>query len=105
MSKEKETLDGELEEITEQNSLGDTCATDKVDYEQMVMHIVPVDNSPKRSKTMRVPLNGKNIVIPRGVAVEIPLKYKLLLDEKEKIRQMDRNYKDKLQEELEAENK
>ena len=35
MSKEKETLDGELEEITEQNSLGDTCATDKVDYEQI----------------------------------------------------------------------
>jgi len=76
-------------------------APKKVDYNQLVDVFIPRDDSAKKSKTMRLSLNGKSIKVPRGKLVKIPLKYKLMLDEKAALRDMDDSYKDKLRRELE----
>ena len=78
-------------------------ASKAVDYEKLVPHIVPRDESGKKSKTIRVPLNGKSIVIPRGEVVEIPFKYKLLLEKKAALRDMDDRYKDEIVSAMKAE--
>ena len=75
----------------------------EADLEKLVTVIVERDNSAKKSKTIRLSLNGKSIVIPRGVAVEVPLKYKLLLVKKEKLRELDDRYKEELAKALEEE--
>lgn len=98
---------------TELNELGDGLANSptvvngkesrlkngvtKKDYNSKVPHIVARDNSAKKSKMLRVTLNGRHIDIPRGVTVEIPLKYKMALDKKAKLRDMDDDYKTELQ--------
>ena len=78
-----------------------TC--EKVDYNQMVSYMVPHDTSPKKSKTIRLSLNGKSITFPRGVLVEMPLKYKLMLMKKDKLREMDTSYKESIVKAMEAE--
>lgn len=75
----------------------------EVDPEKLVTVIVERDNSAKKSKTIRLSLNGKSIVIPRGTAVEVPLKYKLILDKKAKLRELDDRYKEELAKALEEE--
>lgn len=64
------------------------------DLEKLVPCIIPRDDSGKKSKTLRITLNDKSIVVPRGEVVEIPLKYKLVLDKKAKIRNFDEEYKE-----------
>lgn len=101
MSKEKN-----LEELECQETEATECvAKEPVDYEKLVPWIIPVDNSPKRSKTIRLSLNGNSIVVPRGEMVEIPLKYKLMLERKEKLRQMDQSFQEEIQREMEPNNK
>lgn len=70
---------------------------EEIDLESLVTVIVPRDDSPKKSKTLKLELNGKCITIPRGVACEIPYKYKLLLEKKAIIRALDDEYKEELQ--------
>ena len=64
------------------------------DLEKLVPCIIPRDDSGKKSKTLRITLNEHSIVVPRGEVVEIPLKYKLVLDKKAKIRNFDEEYKE-----------
>ncbi len=80
-----------------EKKLANEVAAETEDLERLVTVIVPRDTSQKKSKTMRLTLNGKSITIPRGVACEVPYKYKLLLDKKAQLRQMDDDYKDELE--------
>lgn len=76
----------------------ETKKTAKKDFnEETVSFSVPIDTTPRRSKTLTLSLNGKNIDLPRGEIVEIPRKYALLLNKKAQLRSFDRDYKDKLQ--------
>ena len=64
------------------------------ELEKLVPYIIPRDDSGKKSKTLRITLNDHSIVVPRGEVVEIPLKYKLILEKKAKIRNFDEEYKE-----------
>ena len=80
-----------------EKKLTNEITTEVEDLERLVTVIVPRDTSQKKSKTMTLNLNGKSITIPRGVACEVPYKYKLILDKKAQLRQMDDDYKDELE--------
>jgi hypothetical protein len=85
------------EKDVEQKDVPKNAASGGEDLDRLVTVIVPRDDSEKKSKTMRLTLNRKSIVIPRGTPVEVPYKYKLLLEKKAKIRQLDDDYKDELE--------
>ncbi len=93
------------DEITEAESaeVVEDAKAEAIDYERMVTVIVPRDESQRKAKFIRLTLNGKYIDIPRGVAVEVPYKYKLLLEKKVQLRQMDEEYKEELEAALRAE--
>ena len=86
-----------------QDETAKACKSVKVDYNEMVSYMVPHDMSAKKSKTIRLSLNGKSITFPRGELVQIPLKYKLMLEKKAKLREMDNLYKESIVKAMEAE--
>lgn len=93
-----------MSEKTKNNENLEAKGEEKPDYNAMVPYMVPRDNSSKKSKTLTLSLNGKSIVVPRGELVQMPLKYKLLLEKKDRLRDMDDSYKDELTAQMEAAN-
>lgn len=77
----------------------------KPDYDRLVTVTLPRDNSERKAKSMRITLNGKPIIVPRGEMVEIPYRYYLLLRKKNAFREMDDDYKAELEKKLAEINK
>ena len=74
-------------------------------YEELVPYTVPVDDTNRKSKTLKLSLNGKSIELPRGETVEIPRKYYLLIQKHNALKKYDNAFKEALEKAMKAEEK